>query len=79
MASDRARGCFTRITHTPAQTITKAKRVPMLVMRPTMLSGKRAENGATKRKKSMLERHGVWNFGCMSEKILGTRPSRDIE
>src|SRR5271157_2201573 len=74
-----ASGFFTRITHTPAHTITNANRVPMLVMCPTMLRGRNAENGATKKKNSMLDRHGVLNFGWISEKTLGTRPSRDIE
>src|SRR5271157_5671453 len=74
-----ASGFFTRITHTPAHTITKANRVPMLVMCPTILKGRKAEKGATKKKNSMLERQGVLNFGWISEKTLGTRPSRDIE
>src|SRR5271157_1920787 len=74
-----APGFFTRITHTPAHTMTKANRVPMLVMCPTMLKGRKAEKGATKKKNSMLDRHGVLNFGWISEKTLGTRPSRDIE
>src|ERR1019366_5339990 len=74
-----ASGFFTRITHTPAHTITKANRVPMLVMCPTMLKGRNAEKGATKKKNSMLDRQGVWNFGWISEKTAGTRPSRDME
>src|SRR5471032_1109185 len=74
-----ASGFFTRITHTPAHTITNANSVPMLVIWPTMLSGRKAENGATKKKNSMFERHGVWNFGWISEKTGGTRPSRDME
>src|SRR5580692_5760708 len=72
-------GCFQRITNTPAQTITKAKRVPMLVMRPTMLSGRKAENGATMKKNKMFDRHGVRYFGWISENTRGIRPSRDIE
>src|SRR5579862_2611137 len=72
-------GFRTRMTHTPAQTMTNAKRVPMLVMRPTILSGSSAENGATKKKNSRFERQGVWNFGWISEKTLGTNPSRDME
>src|SRR5690348_6965601 len=68
-------GCLIRITHTPAQTITKANKVPMLVMRPTMLSGSRAEKGATRQQKSRLERQGVWYLGWMSEKTRGSRPS----
>src|SRR5579863_8807130 len=64
-------GFFTRITQTPAQTITKANNVPMLVIRPTMLSGRNAENGATKKKNSTFERHGVCSFGWISEKTLG--------
>src|SRR6266542_226473 len=72
-------GFFTRITQTPAQTITNANNVPMLVMCPTMISGRNAEKGATKKKNSRFERHGVWNFGWISEKTLGTKPSRDME
>ena len=30
-------------------------------------------------KNSMFAFHGVWNFGCTSEKIFGTRPSWLIE
>src|SRR5580692_6656674 len=52
-------GFFKRITQTPAHTITNANNVPMLVIRPTRLRGRKAENGATKKKNSMFERHGV--------------------
>jgi len=45
-----ASGFFTRITHTPAHTMTNAKRAPMLVTWPTMLNGRKAEKGATKRR-----------------------------
>src|SRR5947209_12994723 len=58
-----ASGFFTRMTQTPLHTITNANSVPMLVMRPTMLNGRSAENGATKKKNSRFERHGVWYFG----------------
>src|SRR5216684_2939850 len=57
-----ASGCLRRITQTPAQTITNAKRVPMLVMWPTTDNGSRAENGATKAMNSRFDLHGVRNF-----------------
>jgi hypothetical protein len=41
-------------------------------MCPTTLSGRKAENGATNRKKSRLERQGVWSLGWMAEKTRGT-------
>src|SRR5215472_12431992 len=72
-------GFFLRITQTPAHSITKANSVPMLVMRPTMLRGRNAENGAMKKKNSRFERHGVRNRGWICENTAGTRPSRDIE
>src|SRR5690348_12507240 len=71
-------GCVRRITQTLAQTMTKANRVPMLVMCPTTDSGRKAEKGATKIMNSRFERHGVRNFGWTSEKTWGTSPSRDI-
>ncbi len=63
----------------PTQTMTNANSVPMLVMCPTTEIGAKAENSATNTMNSRFERHGVRNFGWMSEKILGSRPSRDIE
>jgi len=51
----------------------------MLVIWPTTLSGRNAEKGETKRKKSRLDRHGVWNRGWIWEKTGGTSPSRDME
>src|SRR5579863_3424846 len=72
-------GCARRITQTPAHTMTKANRVPMLVISPTTESGRKAEKGDTKSMNKRFERHGVRNFGWMSEKTLGTRPSRDME
>src|SRR5260221_14188730 len=74
-----ALGFFLRITRMLAHTITKANNVPMLVILPTTFSGRNAENGATKHMKSIFERQGVRHFGWISEKIFGTRPSRDIE
>jgi hypothetical protein len=35
----------------------------MLVMRPTTLNGKNAENGATNKKNRIFDRHGVRNLG----------------
>ena len=78
----KGRGAFgflTRMTHTPAHTMTNANSVPMLVMCPTMLKGRNAEKGATKKKNSRFERHGVWNLGWISENTGGTSPSRDME
>ena len=59
--------------------MTKANSVPMLVISPTTESGRNAENGVTNSMNKRFERHGVRNFGWMSENTLGTRPSRDME
>src|SRR5438552_4331234 len=74
-----ALGFFLRITRILAHTITKANNVPILVILPTTFSGRKAEKGATKHMKRRFERHGVRHFGWISEKIFGTRPSRDME
>src|SRR5947209_6175681 len=74
-----ALGLVLRITIMPTHTITKASSVPMLVMWPSFEMGKKPLNNETNTIKMRLQRQGVWNFGWMSEKILGSRPSRDIE
>jgi hypothetical protein len=51
----------------------------MLVMRPTIFNGRNAENDATKKKNSGLDREGVCSLGWISEKTLGSSPSRDME
>ena len=51
----------------------------MLVMWPTTEIGAKAENRLTKTMNSRFERQGVRNLGWISEKTLGSRPSRDIE
>src|SRR5215471_1547504 len=74
-----ASGLVLRITMTPTQTITNASSVPMLVMWPNFEIGRKPEKSETKTMKIRLQRHGVRNFGWISEKTLGSRPSRDIE
>jgi len=48
---------------TPAQTIIKAKRVPMDVICPNLEIGKNPAKKLTKNIKSKLERHGVRHLG----------------
>ena len=50
-----ASGFFLRITQTPAHTITKANRVPMLVKSPATLPGTNAANRPTNTNKIMLD------------------------
>src|ERR1700743_3401569 len=72
-------GLRTRRIQTPAHTRMNAKSVPMLVISPTMLSGRKAANSEVKTKNSMLDFHGVLNLGCGSEKIFGTKLSSLME
>ena len=54
-----ASGIECRIIHTPPHTITKANRVPMLVISPTTLIGTRAANKLTKIQKRIFDFQGV--------------------
>ena len=52
-------GRRTRMIQTPAHTRMNANSVPMLVISPTMLSGKNAANTAVKTKNSQFDLYGV--------------------
>ena len=64
---------------TPMHTRMNANRVPMLVISPTMSSGRNAAKSAVKTKNTMFDFHGVRYLGCTSEKTAGTSPSQLIE
>src|ERR1044071_9370631 len=64
-----------RRIQTPIQTRIKANSVPILVISPTMSSGRNAANNEVKTKNSMLDLYGVQKRGWTSEKTFGTRPS----
>src|ERR1017187_350171 len=74
-----ALGLVLRIQIMPMHTMTNASSVPMLVMCPSLEIGRKPENSETKTMKIMLQRHGVWNLGWMSENTAGNRPSFDME
>src|SRR5690349_1408151 len=59
-------GLVLRITMTAPQTITNAKSVPILVISARMLKGMKPAIEATKRPVSIVDFHGVLNFGWMS-------------
>ena len=54
-------GCVYRRAITPAQTITKANNVPMLVICPSLEIGKNPAKMLIKNIKIKLERHGVFH------------------
>src|SRR4030095_9455143 len=68
-----------RMIQTPAQTSMNANSVPILVISPTMLSGRKAANSEVNTKNNMFDLYGVLYFGWTSEKTRGTRPSWLIE
>ncbi len=72
-------GRRTRSTHTPAQTITNASSVPMLVISFKMPMGRMAGRKATKTPTTMDEIQGVRKRGCTAPAQRGSRPSRDME
>src|SRR5262249_47299773 len=72
-------GRFLRMIHTPAHTRMNANSVPMLVISPTMSSGRNAANSDVNTKNSRFDLYGVRYFGWTSEKTFGTRPSWLIE
>src|SRR5215203_5708407 len=63
-------------TRTPAQTITKAKRVPILVNANTVLKFRNKAGTATTNPVKMVANEGVLYLGCRRENILGNNPSR---
>src|SRR2546428_9780900 len=58
-----ALGFVLRITNTAPQTITKANRVPMLVISAKMLSGMNPAIEATNKPVRIVDFHGVRNLG----------------
>src|ERR1035437_2591706 len=56
-------GSRTRRIHTPAQTIVKANRVPMLVSSASVETGNDAASVATQIPTRIVEMYGVRNFG----------------
>ena len=72
-------GRLTRMIQTPAHTSMNAKSVPMLVISPTMLSGRKPANSAVSTKNSMFDLCGVLNRGWTSENTFETSPSWLIE
>ena len=74
-----ASGIVLRITIIPIQTKTKANKVPILVISPTIRAGTKAANKPTKMKKRTFDFQGVLNFGCTSANTFGNKPSADIE
>src|SRR5438045_9210106 len=71
-----ALGFVRRMTNTAPQTITKANKVPILVISARMLSGKKPAIEATNSPVKIVDFHGVRNFGWMSPtKLFGTNPS----
>ncbi len=78
-AAERS-GLVLRITMIPMHTITNASSVPMLVMWPRLEIGRKPpRRGHEQHERSCCSGYGVWNFGWMSEKTCGSRPSRDME
>src|ERR1022692_4286945 len=74
-----ALGFVFRMMMMPMHTITNANSVPILVISPSLEIVRKPENSETNTMKARLQRYGVWNFGWISEKSPGSRPSRDIE
>ena len=72
-------GSFLRITMMPAQTITNASRVPMLVSEPVISHGINVANAPTNKNNIAFDLYGVLNFGCNSENTFGSKPSFAIE
>ena len=64
---------------TPMETRTKAKRVPMLERSARVPMSKRPEGMATTIPATQVEKAGVRKTGWTELKILGSRPSRDME
>src|SRR5437764_8621739 len=70
-------GYFLRMISTARQTMTNAKSVPMLVSNSSASSGRKPAMTMTPQPMSMVDFHGVRNFGCTSAKnFLETSPSR---
>src|SRR6185437_7422052 len=56
-------GLRRRNTHTPAETMANASRVPMFTMSPSWLMGSDAASSATKKPTLIVEIHGVRKRG----------------
>ena len=64
---------------TAAHTITNASNVPMFTRSESSLNGNNDDNSAAKMPVTIVDFHGVLNFGCTSpKKLVGNRPSRAI-
>lgn len=72
-------GSVFRKTITEKQTKIKAKRVPILVMSPTMSPGMNAANRPTITKITKFALYGVLYFECKSPKKRGNNPSFPME
>src|SRR5213079_614207 len=66
-----AAGCVRRMMSTAAQTMTKAKSVPMLTTSSNTVMGKNAASVATKRPVTRVDFQGVRNFSCIAPKKEG--------
>jgi hypothetical protein len=64
--------------NTPADTSTKAKRVPILVRSVIRELCMNSDGTATNTPVTIVANDGVWNLGCTFENILGNNPSRLI-
>src|ERR1035438_3367563 len=71
-------GSRTRRIHTPAQTIVKANRVPMLVSSARIEIGSAAASVATQSPTTMVEIHGVRKRGWILLAHFHSSPSLDI-
>src|SRR6185437_51801 len=72
-------GLRRRNTHTPAETMANASRVPMFTMSPSWLMGSDAASSATKKPTLIVEIHGVRKRGWITLKKPGRSLSRDME
>src|SRR6218665_918496 len=74
-----ASGCCLRRIKIPRQTMTKANKVPILVISPTTLIGTKPAKRLMKIQSTQFDLDGVWNFGCSCENTFGSKPSLLIE
>ncbi|KAA6315686.1 hypothetical protein EZS27_033895, partial [termite gut metagenome] len=68
-------GIFFRITQIPAQTMTKASKVPMLVSSPATRAGTNKVKTLIRVRNSRLLLYGVLNLACTCENDFGSKPS----
>ena len=64
---------------TPPHTMTKARRVPILVMSPRLESGTKSGEQADENHENEIAAPGSLELGWTSENSFGSSPSRDIE